>query len=171
VTVRALDAGAAAQFSRIHWDMRRSRELGRLVSDPLLRVGFDPDAGCWVLASVSRCRVHAESEPRDIAIPWKLLKDDAGEPYSIDDPRVRSCLLRSRVLTVDDAFRLLDARDAEEARDVASAEREARARCVDECEPVRRQIAESSGYIGREGEGGARRYFYDGCLRPVGAAA
>ena len=146
--------------------------------DPTRKVGKS-GAGACVLG-VQRKRHLVETWARkefcsEVLVPhawctWDSLCFPGGpkEAYalSIDDPRlvgyVMSCDRMRRAGSLDEEYRLSERKEEWEAEAKA---RERQARAKELWEPFKRMVDDQCGFVGREGGGGERKFFYDGCLQ------
>ena len=175
------------KVSSVNWKNAHSRRLQQATGDDLLVMGFLPwveykvgsetHRGYWALARICKRRVMktyesmniTEAVEEQVPVIWKHWKDDeTNKPLSPTDPRlveyVKWCDAQNHEQSL---IRNIYAEQERRAREKAAAKREMHAQAVDlyKTSAYRNWVDSWCGSAaGREGEGGTRKWYYDGCL-------
>jgi hypothetical protein len=175
------------KISSVNWKNQHSRRLQQATGDDLLVIGFCPwvtyavdgvpHSGYWALARLVKRRVMrtydsmniTEAVEEVVPVVWKHWKDDeTNKPLSPVDTRLVEYIRWCDSQNPDQVLiRNIYAAQEEREAQRAAAKREAYARATDLFKEKATQEWYDS-WMGssapREGSGGDRKFFYDGCL-------
>jgi hypothetical protein len=169
----------------IHWNNEHTRLIAAALNDPRACVGFDasatlngdadsPRVGCWLFARMCKVQILAGEPLRPTGdwalapVVWHPFRDEVtNEPLPIYDPRMMTLWNAGdthRHVCDERAAQRQRIKDAK-ARAKAARSETHRLRAKDEFGLFARWADAHLGFVGREGSGGERRWFYDGALK------
>lgn len=164
----------------IQWENEKTDELRRLTGFDAVAFGWDGRAERWTIATKQVKAVTADGMPDTDGLTfvdyyhpvqrWEYISDDRddprnGEPLPVEMGRVAEIVRAMRHAALH-TQQMWDAKKARERQAEQSRTRElvAQWRSKDMVAAAQKLIERRMGFVGREGEGGTRKFFYDGCL-------